>query len=98
MSIQDAGVLACNGNADTRKHTGGDYSAITWDEVLAMVLEPAAKANGATDEEIREAVAMAAISRHWSTVLNGMQVDLNAFKSDTDAVLKLAGEKAKATN
>src|SRR5215510_14621182 len=35
----------------------------------------AAKANGATDEEIREAVAMAAIVRHWSTVLNGMQVD-----------------------
>jgi hypothetical protein len=27
----------------------------------------AAKANGATDEEIREAVAMAAIVRHWST-------------------------------
>ena len=58
----------------------------------------AAKANGATDEEIREAVAMAAISRHWSTVLNGMQVDLNSFKSDTDAVLKLAGDRAKATN
>ena len=36
----------------------------------------AAKANGATDEEIKEAVAMAAIVRHWSTVLNGMQVDL----------------------
>src|SRR5580658_3022974 len=30
----------------------------------------AAKLNGATDAEIREAVAMAAISRHWSTVLN----------------------------
>ena len=58
----------------------------------------AAKANGATDEEIREAVAMAAISRHWSTVLNGMQVDLAAFKADTDTVLKLAGEKAKASN
>ena len=58
----------------------------------------AAKANGATDEEISEAVAMAAISRHWSTVLNGMQVDLAAFKGDTDTVLKLAGEKAKATN
>jgi AhpD family alkylhydroperoxidase len=58
----------------------------------------AAKANGATDEEIREAVAMAAISRHWSTVLNGMQVDLNSFKSDTDAVLKIAAEKAKTTN
>jgi len=58
----------------------------------------AAKANGATDEEIREAVAMAAISRHWSTVLNGMQVDLSTFKSETDAVLKLAAEKAKPAN
>jgi AhpD family alkylhydroperoxidase len=38
-----------------------------------------AKANGATDEQIREAVAMAAISRHWSTVLNGMQVDFETF-------------------
>src|SRR5437016_712486 len=55
----------------------------------------AAKLNGATDQEIREAVAMAAISRHWSTVLNGMQVDYAGFRSETDAVLKLAGEKAK---
>ena len=56
----------------------------------------AAKLNGATEEEVREAVAMAAISRHWSTVLNGMQVDLSAFKQETDTVLKLAGEKATA--
>jgi hypothetical protein len=27
-----------------------------------------------------------------------MQVDLAAFKNDTDTVLKLAGEKAKSTN
>ena len=58
----------------------------------------AAKANGATDEEVREAVAMASISRHWSTVLNGMQVDLSAFKTDTDTDLKLAAEKAITTN
>jgi AhpD family alkylhydroperoxidase len=57
----------------------------------------AAKLNGATDAEIREAVAMAAISRHWSTVLNGMQVDLVGFKQETDAVLKLAGDKASTT-
>ena len=56
----------------------------------------AAKLNGATDEEVREAVAMAAIARHWSTVLNGMQIDLVAFKRETDAVLRAAGEKAKA--
>jgi AhpD family alkylhydroperoxidase len=55
----------------------------------------AAKANGASEEEIREAVAMAAIVRHWSTVLNGMQVDLADFKRDTDTVLRLAAEKAK---
>jgi AhpD family alkylhydroperoxidase len=55
----------------------------------------AAKANGATDQDIREAVAMAAIARHWSTVLNGMQVDLDGFKRETDTVLRMAGEKAK---
>jgi AhpD family alkylhydroperoxidase len=54
-----------------------------------------AKANGATDAEIREAVAMAAISRHWSTVLNGMQVDLAGFKQEVDAVLTPPVEKAK---
>jgi AhpD family alkylhydroperoxidase len=58
----------------------------------------AARLNGATDGEIREAVAMAAIARHWSTVLNGMQVDLDGFKRETDTVLRLAGEKAKAAS
>ncbi|HLH50781.1 MAG TPA: carboxymuconolactone decarboxylase family protein [Roseiarcus sp.] len=58
----------------------------------------AAKANGATDQEIREAVAMAAITRHWSTVLNGMDVDLPRFKAETDKTLALAGEKAKNGN
>jgi AhpD family alkylhydroperoxidase len=55
----------------------------------------AAKANGATDEEIRETVAMAAIVRHWSTVLNGMQVDFAGFKGEVDTVLRIAGERAK---
>ncbi len=57
-----------------------------------------AKANGATDDEIREAVAMAAIARHWSTVLNGMQIDPATFRNETDTVLRLAGEKARKTN
>jgi AhpD family alkylhydroperoxidase len=58
----------------------------------------AAKAYGASEEEIREAVAMSAIVRHWSTVLNGMQVDLAGFKQETDTVLRLAGEKAKSAS
>ena len=56
-----------------------------------------AKANGATDQEIGEAVAMAAIARHWSTVLNGMQIDLATFKQETDTVLRAGAEKAKTT-
>jgi AhpD family alkylhydroperoxidase len=52
----------------------------------------AAKANGATEEEVKEAVAMAAIVRHWSTVLNGMQVDLATFKQETDGLLGGGGE------
>lgn len=55
----------------------------------------AAKANGATEEEIREAVAMAAIVRHWSTVLNGMQVDEAAFRSEVDAMMKGAADATK---
>jgi AhpD family alkylhydroperoxidase len=58
----------------------------------------AAKANGASDEESREAVAMSGIVRDWSTVLNGMQVDLAGFKRETDTVLRLAGEKAKSAS
>jgi AhpD family alkylhydroperoxidase len=57
----------------------------------------AAKANGATDEEIKEAVAMSAVVRHWSTVLNGTQVDLGTFKRETDTVMSTAAEKAKAS-
>lgn len=52
----------------------------------------AAKANGASDDEIKEAVAMAAVVRHWSTVLNGMQVDQATFRSEVDALMKRAAE------
>nr|WP_273545021.1 carboxymuconolactone decarboxylase family protein [Heliomarina baculiformis] len=42
----------------------------------------AAKAAGATDGEIREAVAQAALTRHWSTIMNGMQVDFADFREE----------------
>src|SRR5882724_11103168 len=41
-----------------------------------------AKRAGATDEEIGEAVAMSALTRHWSTIFNGMQVDFETFKKE----------------
>jgi len=50
----------------------------------------AAKANGASVEEVREAVAMAAIVRHWSTMLNGMQVDQAAFEDEINTLFAAA--------
>ena len=57
----------------------------------------AAKANGASDQEIKEAVAMAAVVRHWSTVLNGLQVDFDGFRREVDTVMQAGAEKAKKT-
>jgi AhpD family alkylhydroperoxidase len=37
---------------------------------------------GATDAEIAEAVAQAGLTRHWSAILNGMQIDFEAFKAE----------------
>lgn len=47
----------------------------------------AAKAEGASDEEIAEAVAVAATGRFWSTMLNGLQVDLATFKAEFGALM-----------
>lgn len=41
-----------------------------------------AKSAGATQEEIAEAVAMAGLTRHWSTFFNGMQIDFDQFKKE----------------
>ena len=43
-----------------------------------------ARTEGATEAEIREAVATAATVRQWSTVLNGMAYDFKAFQAEVD--------------
>ena len=42
----------------------------------------AAEQYGATKEQIGEAVAIAALARHWSTVFHGLQVDLKTFQEE----------------
>lgn len=42
----------------------------------------AARLNGATDREIREALAEASLERFWSTVLNGTAQDMAAFRAE----------------
>ena len=46
----------------------------------------AARAFGATDAEVREAIAGAAAVRKWSTVLNGSMYDLNVWEREIDAM------------
>lgn len=47
----------------------------------------AAKAAGATDREIAEAVAVAATERYWSTMLNGLEADFDTFKAEYGRLL-----------
>jgi len=54
-----------------------------------------AKAFGATDEEIKEAVAQGAMVRHWSTVIHGAQTDLEEFKKQFQEIMKYMEEKSK---
>jgi AhpD family alkylhydroperoxidase len=53
-----------------------------------------ARANGATEAEIQEAISYAAEVRLWSTVLNGNQYDLDEWKSAIDGI----AEHAAAAN
>ena len=52
-------------------------------------------AYGATEEEIKEAVAQAAMVRHWSTVIHGAQIDLEEFKEEFNGMMKYMQEKSK---
>lgn len=53
-----------------------------------------AKAFGATDEEIKEAVAHGAQTRQWSMILQGNQIELEAFKNEVEAALKYMSENS----
>lgn len=55
-----------------------------------------AKMLGATDAEIQGAVASAANTRHWSTVLNGANVPLDEFKKEWDGILAHIKKQSEA--
>jgi AhpD family alkylhydroperoxidase len=55
-----------------------------------------AKLEGASEAEIGEAIAMASLVRHWSTVLHGLQIDESAYRKDIDRLVR--GAKAQAKN
>ncbi len=52
----------------------------------------AARKNGASEQEIKEAVGMAALTRMASTMLNGSQMDPIAFRKEADRIIN-GGER-----
>jgi alkylhydroperoxidase/carboxymuconolactone decarboxylase family protein YurZ len=55
-----------------------------------------AKLEGASEREITEAVAMAALVRKWSTLLNGVQADEAQYRKDIDRLVAGAKQAMKA--
>ena len=58
----------------------------------------AMKLNGATEEEIQDALAISALTRHWSTMLNGSQADMAQFRREWDKVFANMEKQAKKVN
>ena len=54
-----------------------------------------AKLLGATQEEIQEAVASAAETRHWRPILNGTDVTIEEFKKEWDGILSFVEKQSK---
>ncbi len=65
-----------------RELIGVAISTVTKCQYCAFFHTEAAKLNGATKEEIEDAVRYAKSSAGWSAWLNGLQFDLGQFRSE----------------
>jgi AhpD family alkylhydroperoxidase len=54
-----------------------------------------ARLEGATDQEIAEAVAMAAFVRNWSTLMGGLQMDEGTYRKDMDRIARALAKLAQ---
>jgi AhpD family alkylhydroperoxidase len=59
-------------------------------EFCVLFHTEAARLNGASDQELQEAVALSSATRGGSTILHGMQVDKVQFKKDVERIVKTA--------
>jgi AhpD family alkylhydroperoxidase len=63
-------------------------SAQTPCSYCVMAATEFAKAEGATEAELAEAIAMAALTREMSAMLNGMRMDHKQFSADLARLVK----------
>ena len=54
-----------------------------------------AKAHGATDEELKESVALGAQTRHWSMIIQGAQIEFDDFKKEFQQMMDHMSQNAK---
>lgn len=73
-----------------RELIGLAVSAATRCEYCTLFHTEMAKLNGATDEEIEDAVHFAKSSVGWSTYLHGMQIDYEQFKKEVHHIVNHA--------
>ena len=55
----------------------------------------AAQATGASEAEINDAIGMAAVTRQWSTILNGNQMKFDSWKKEIDRIVVNAKKAPK---
>jgi AhpD family alkylhydroperoxidase len=71
--------------AKNRELIGIAISAVTKCRYCAYFHTEMARLNGATEEEIEEAVHYSKATAGWSAYVNGMQLDFDEFKKEIDA-------------
>lgn len=67
-----------------RELIGVGMAAATKCRYCTLFHTEVARLNGATDEEIEDAVHFAKSSAGWSTYINGMQMDFDEFKAEVE--------------
>jgi len=77
-----------------RELIGVAISAISKCRYCAYFHTEMAKLNGATEEEIEDAIHFAKSSAGWSTYINGLQFDFEEFKKEVD----MAAEHVRAVH
>jgi AhpD family alkylhydroperoxidase len=79
-----------------RELIGLAISAVTKCKYCVFYHTAIAKLNGATDEEIEDAVHYAKSSAGWSAYLNGLQVDYDTFKDEVNRACEYVRMKKAA--
>ncbi|WP_321319887.1 carboxymuconolactone decarboxylase family protein [Labilibaculum sp.] len=79
LQLEDGAIGVKN-----RELIGLSIAAVSKCRYCAYFHTEMARLNGATDEEIEEAIHFAKASAGWSAYINGMQLDFNDFKKEID--------------